>query len=270
MPSDTGPKPATRVPGGLHGERNAPLLEDGTHSDRGYRALGRRRSCAACIRTSAPPWHVPRLCCSPPPSEVRQKVEGLAPGCIRNNSPRQHTKNVWSAPSASDLLRPDLISLRQRIRSPGHGPGQVGDPRIPVLINFTASSAPFFVPGFQNADRLSGHLVSTTRRPRQPPAVARQPGWPVVLPHPKMLPRRRELSQPNAPWFLSPFAGAKPSQVTADAHPNVPVGVVADPPSGAGKRVKLLPSLTPWRTAFCVTCAPGEAGAVQPVEDRSR
>ena len=39
----------------------------------------------------------------------------------------------------------------------------------------------------------------------------------AVLPHPKMIPRRRELSQPNAPWFHSPFAAAKPSRVTADA-----------------------------------------------------
>jgi len=68
--------------------------------------------------------------------------------------------------------------------------------------------------------------------------VARQPGWPVVLPHPKMLPRRRELSQPNAPWFLSPLAAAKPSRVTDDARSDVPVSAVADPPAGAGRRVR--------------------------------
>ncbi len=46
---------------------------------------------------------------------------------------------------------------------------------------------------------------------------------PIVLPHPKMLPRRRELSQPNAPWFHSPLAAAKPSRVTDDARSDVPV-----------------------------------------------
>ncbi len=69
-------------------------------------------------------------------------------------------------------------------------------------------------------------------------SVARQHWWPVVLPHPKMLPRRRELSQPNAPWFLSPLAAAKPSRVTDDACSDVPVSAVADPPAGAGRRVR--------------------------------
>ena len=45
------------------------------------------------------------------------------------------------APSASVLSRSDLISLRQRIRSQGHSPGQDGDPHVPVLISLTASSA---------------------------------------------------------------------------------------------------------------------------------
>ena len=62
--------------------------------------------------------------------------------------------------------------------------------------------------------------------------------WMFVLPHPKMLPRRRELSQPNAPWFLSPLAAAKPSRVTDDACSDVPVSAVADPPAGAGRRVR--------------------------------
>jgi len=76
-------------------------------------------------------------------------------------------------------------------------------------------------------------------------AVARQPGWPVVLPHPKMLPRRRELSQPNAPWFLSPLAAAKPARVTDDARSDVPISGMADPPVGAGKRVRWPSSLRP-------------------------
>ena len=75
--------------------------------------------------------------------------------------------------------------------------------------------------------------------------VARQLGWPVVLPHPKMFPRRRELSQPNAPWFPSPSAVATPSQDTADARSDVPVGTVADPPFEAGRGVKRACSLRP-------------------------
>ena len=76
-------------------------------------------------------------------------------------------------------------------------------------------------------------------------AVARQPGWPVVLPHPKMLPRRRELSQPNAPWFHSPFAAAKPSRVTDNARSDVPVSAVPDPPVGVGSEVRWPFSLRP-------------------------
>ncbi len=69
----------------------------------------------------------------------------LSPGraiMLRRAAPSR-LLNVWPAPSASDLLRPGLISLRQRIRSQGHSPGQDGDPRVPVLISLTVSSAIF-------------------------------------------------------------------------------------------------------------------------------
>ncbi|MFC7694233.1 transposase [Paeniroseomonas aquatica] len=72
-------------------------------------------------------------------------------------------KNVWPAPSASGFTTwYDQSTPTYPVT--GHRPGQDGDPRVLVLIKSSASSAIFW-PGFQNADRLSGHLVSTTRRP---------------------------------------------------------------------------------------------------------
>jgi hypothetical protein len=50
-----------------------------------------------------------------------------------------------------------LSNLRKRIRPFGCAVGQDGDPRILILIKGPASSA-IFRQGFQNADRLSGHL----------------------------------------------------------------------------------------------------------------
>ena len=81
-------------------------------------------------------------------------------------------------------------------------------------------------------------IGESLQTPEVPGPIARQLGWPVVLPHPKMLPRRRELSHPNAPWFLSPLAAVKPSRVTDDARSDVPVSTVADPSVGAGRRVR--------------------------------
>jgi hypothetical protein len=54
-----------------------------------------------------------------------------------------------------------------------HAPGQDGDPRILILINFSATRPPFFKSGFQNAEQLSGHLSSTTRKHHGPVDNAR-------------------------------------------------------------------------------------------------
>jgi transposase len=54
----------------------------------------------------------------------------------------ENFKNVWPAPSASAFTaRSDQSTPTYPVS--GHRSGQDGDPRVPVLINFTASSATF-------------------------------------------------------------------------------------------------------------------------------
>src|SRR4051794_9477331 len=83
-------------------------------------------------------------------------------------SPATRHTNVWPAPSASDFTTWSDQSTPTYPVS-GHSPGQDGDPRVLVLINFAALSA---IRVFRIPERrsLSGHLASTTRRPRQPTA----------------------------------------------------------------------------------------------------
>jgi transposase len=50
---------------------------------------------------------------------------------------------TYGPPRLQAILRFGLVSLRQRIRSQDHRPGQDGDPRIPVLIKLSASNAIF-------------------------------------------------------------------------------------------------------------------------------
>ncbi len=63
--------------------------------------------------------------------------------------PRLPLTKRMGRPVCKWFLRSALLSLRQRIRSQVQRPGQDGDPRVSVLINFTASSAIFVyrVPG---------------------------------------------------------------------------------------------------------------------------
>jgi Winged helix-turn helix len=49
-------------------------------------------------------------------------------------------KKTYDPPRLQAILRSGLVSLRQRIRSQDHRPGQDGDPRVLVLINFAVST----------------------------------------------------------------------------------------------------------------------------------
>ena len=56
---------------------------------------------------------------------------------------RRRLKNVWPAPSASDFFRERSGQSASTYPASGPSPGQDGDTRVPVLINFSASSAVF-------------------------------------------------------------------------------------------------------------------------------
>ena len=56
---------------------------------------------------------------------------------------RQFQWKRMARPVRKWFLRSGLSSLRQRIRPVGNCRGQDGDPRVPVLISLTASSAIF-------------------------------------------------------------------------------------------------------------------------------
>ena len=72
------------------------------------------------------------------------------------------------------LVRSELSSLRQRIRSVGSCPGQDGDPRAPVLISRPASSAPLFLPG--SPDRRSTVRPSRFHHPQTSVAARHRAG----------------------------------------------------------------------------------------------
>ena len=94
-----------------------------------------------------------------------------------------------------------------------------------------------------------------------------------MLPHPKMLPRRRELSQRDAPWFHRLLAAAKPSRVTDDARSDVPVSAVADPsrqPSASRTRGSSPPALPKLRAHQKVENTSPHSRDVTLGEDRSR
>jgi DDE domain len=82
------------------------------------------------------------------PDRVTTDGHGSYPRAIRATLGRRVVhrtsayKNLWPARSASSsAIRSGPISLRQPIRSQSPGPGQDGDPRAPVLVTTTASSA---------------------------------------------------------------------------------------------------------------------------------
>ena len=70
----------------------------------------------------------------------RHPVHGFGLGTMREDT-------QWARPVASDFVEYAVIGLLQRIRpraqASGPSPGQDGDTRAPVLINFSASSAVF-------------------------------------------------------------------------------------------------------------------------------
>ena len=70
-------------------------------------------------------------------------------------------KNVWPAPSAREFSRSAADQSASTYPASRISSGHDGDTHAPVLINFPASTAPFFKPGFRSAVRLSGHLVVT-------------------------------------------------------------------------------------------------------------
>jgi hypothetical protein len=55
----------------------------------------------------------------------------------------QQALKTYGPPRLQAILRSGLVSLRQRIRSQDHRPGQDGDPRVPVLIKLSASKRHF-------------------------------------------------------------------------------------------------------------------------------
>jgi hypothetical protein len=57
----------------------------------------------------------------------------------RNDQKLANRTKTYGPPSLQAILRSGLVHLRQRIRSQTIGPGQDGDSRVPLLINFTAS-----------------------------------------------------------------------------------------------------------------------------------
>ena len=85
---------------------------------------------------------------------------------------------VLSCPYRKRMARPvgkqfqrfGLASLHQRIRPLGVSPGQDGESRVPVLITPSACDRHIRYQVAGTPVRLSGHLVSTTHRPRQLPA----------------------------------------------------------------------------------------------------
>ena len=77
--------------------------------------------------------------------------------------------NVWPAPSASSFidLAPGSASTYPAC---GRSPGQDGVSRVLVLITLSACDRHFRYQVARTPVELSGHLASTTHRPRQPPA----------------------------------------------------------------------------------------------------
>jgi hypothetical protein len=57
----------------------------------------------------------------------------------RNDQKLANRTKTYGPPRLQAILRSGLVRLRQRIRSQTIGPGQDGDSRVPLLINFTAS-----------------------------------------------------------------------------------------------------------------------------------
>jgi hypothetical protein len=102
-------------------------------------------------------WTLPDLChfieerfgktmCPQSMSRVLRRL-GLSKQKARPVHPKRDAKaaeafvNVWPAPSASGSGSAGLSSLHKRIRPSGSAVGQDGDPRVPVLIKGSASSA---------------------------------------------------------------------------------------------------------------------------------
>ena len=79
-------------------------------------------------------------------------------------------------PRPQGSMPSDLISLRQRIRPQGLRPGHDGDPRVRGPHKGAGVTAPFGAIDFPNTGRLSGHLASTSCRPRCRPAPQRRVG----------------------------------------------------------------------------------------------
>ena len=107
------------------------------------------------------------------PDRVTTDGHGSYPRAIRSTLGRRVVhrtsayKNVWPAPSAStSAIQPDRSTPTYSVS--GHSPGQDGDPRIPVLITTTASSA-------TSCGRIPGHRStvrpSRFRHPQTSPAA---------------------------------------------------------------------------------------------------
>lgn len=83
--------------------------------------------------------HRPSLRLPRPTSAATSK-----PPSARTRRRRWRGPKTYGPPRRQVVFGAGINSLHKRIRPFGYAVGQDGDPRVPVLINFPASSAPFF------------------------------------------------------------------------------------------------------------------------------
>src|SRR3984893_11359355 len=81
----------------------------------------------------------------------------------RNDQKLANRTKTYGPPRLQAILQSGLVRLRQRIRSQTIGPGQDGDSRVPLLINFTASKRHWYQ-DVVFATNIVGFCVSQTLR----------------------------------------------------------------------------------------------------------